>query len=207
MVIDLKKLSSNQIYYTMIQTLIPRPIAWILTDNGNGTYNLAPFSYFNGVASDPPLIFVSIGLKPDKSKKDTWINIEERNEFVIHIPTIEFAKEVSDSSATLPFGESELNLLNHLELQYVDKHISKLPMIKNSKIVYFCEKFQIIEIANIPQGLILGKVRFIYVDDNFVRKIDEHKVEVNPLEIQPLSRLGGTQFGIIREVFNIPRPK
>jgi flavin reductase (DIM6/NTAB) family NADH-FMN oxidoreductase RutF len=52
MILDLKDLSPNQVYYQFIQTLIPRPIAWVLTDNGNGSFNLAPFSYFNGIASD-----------------------------------------------------------------------------------------------------------------------------------------------------------
>ena len=79
---DLSELSPNRVYYTMIQTLVPRPIAWVLTDNGNDSFNLAPFSYFNGVASDPPLLMISVGKKPDGTLKDTRTNIIERNEFV-----------------------------------------------------------------------------------------------------------------------------
>ncbi|GIX42419.1 MAG: hypothetical protein KatS3mg129_2152 [Leptospiraceae bacterium] len=206
MLIDLKELSPNQIYYQIIQTLIPRPIAWILTDNGNGTYNLAPFSYFNGISSNPPLIFVSIGIKPDGSKKDTWININERNHFIVHIPSVELVKEVNQSSATLPHGESELNQLN-LELEYFDPSITPLPRIKKAKIAFVCEKFQIIEIGETPQGLILGHVKYIFVDDSCIEKDAKGRIIVNPKKVDPLARLGASTFATLGELIELQRPK
>ncbi len=206
MIIDLGKLSPNQIYYQFIQTLIPRPIAWILTDNGNGTYNLAPFSYFNGVSSDPPLIYVSIGLKPDGSKKDTWHNINERNHFIVHIPSSDLVKEVNDSSETLPFGESEISKLN-LELEYFDLSLTPLPRIKKTKIAFICEKFQIIEIGNIPQGIILGLVKFIYVDNSVITIEEKNRIVVDPKKVDPLSRLGASTFAKLGELIELKRPK
>lgn len=205
MLIDLKELSPNQIYYQIIQTLIPRPIAWILTDNGNRTYNLAPFSYFNGISSNPPLIFVSIGIKPDGSKKDTWININERNHFIVHIPSVELVKEVNQSSATLPHGESELNQLN-LELEYFDPSITPLPRIKKTKIAFVCEKFQIIEIGETPQGLILGYVKYIFVDDSCIEKDAKGRIIVNPKKVDPLARLGASTFATLGELIELQRP-
>src|SRR5512135_430194 len=108
MLLDSRQLSEGQLYHTMIQTIIPRPVAWVLTDNGDGGYNLAPFSFFNGIASDPPLLFVSVGSKEDGSPKDTWKNIEERDLFVVHIPHREEAREVSETSIDLPHTRSEL---------------------------------------------------------------------------------------------------
>jgi flavin reductase (DIM6/NTAB) family NADH-FMN oxidoreductase RutF len=205
MLIDLKELSPNQIYYQFIQTLIPRPIAWILTDNGNGTYNLAPFSYFNGISSNPPLIFVSIGVKPDGSKKDTWLNIEERNHFIVHIPSVEHIKEVNESSATLPHGESEIHRLN-LDLEYFDSSITPLPRIKNTKIAFICEKFQIIEIGDTPQGLILGTVKHLFIDDSCIEKDTKGRILVNPKKVNPLARLGASTFASLGELLELQRP-
>ena len=67
MYISLDQLSPDKIYFTMTQVVIPRPVAWVLTDNGNHTFNLAPYSYFNAICSEPPLILISAGKKPDGS--------------------------------------------------------------------------------------------------------------------------------------------
>lgn len=56
MIIDLAKMSTSQVYFSLTQTVIPRPIAWVLSRYADGQYNLAPFSYFNAVCSDPPLV-------------------------------------------------------------------------------------------------------------------------------------------------------
>lgn len=206
MIINLSSLSVNQVYYTMMQTLIPRPIAWILTENQNHSYNLAPFSYFNGIASDPPLVIISIGKKDSKTKKDSWINIEKRNDFVIHIPSREFAEKVNLSSETLPYGVSEIEKLG-LELKYLDPEISKLPIIKNIKVAFICQKYQIIEIGHTPQGLVLGLVKYIYVDDSCIEEKEKNKYSIDPKKIDPLSRLGGNTFATLGEIITLIRPK
>ena len=78
MEIDLDSLSANGVYHTLTRTVIPRPVAWVLSENAGGDYNLAPFSYFNAICSDPPLIMISVGKKPDGSSKDTRVNITAR---------------------------------------------------------------------------------------------------------------------------------
>ena len=69
MIVELHSLTPAQVYLHMIQVLVPRPIAWVLSENASGSFNLAPFSYFNAVCSDPPLIMLSVGKKPDGSFK------------------------------------------------------------------------------------------------------------------------------------------
>ena len=117
MLIECKNIDPHRLYHVMIQTIIPRPIAWVLSDNGNGSYNLAPFSFFNGVASNPLLLMISVGYKDDTTKKDTWVNIEERKDFVVHVPSGESAQEVVASAVTLSHGESEVEKL-HLKLEH-----------------------------------------------------------------------------------------
>ena len=71
MYVDITQLDPQQIYITLTQTVIPRPIAWVLSENANGSLNLAPYSFFNAVSSEPPLVMISTGLKPDGCPKDT----------------------------------------------------------------------------------------------------------------------------------------
>ena len=111
MILDLSELKPAQVYFHMIQTLIPRPIAWVLSEIEQDKYNLAPFSYFNAVCSDPPLIMLSVGKKPDGSFKDTRVNIEQRKDFVVHIAHREVLDELNQSSATLAADISELDQL------------------------------------------------------------------------------------------------
>ncbi|MFN3603861.1 MAG: flavin reductase family protein [Leptonema sp. (in: bacteria)] len=206
MVIDLTTLSPNQIYYTMMQTLIPRPIAWVLTKNKQETYNLAPFSYFNGISSDPPLVLLSISKKDANTKKDTWINIEERDDFVIHIPDEALAEKVNASSKNLPYGVSEIEELG-IELEFLDPKISYLPIIKKIKVAFICKKYQIIEIGNTPQGLILGLVQYIYIDDSCITNKENNKIFVDPMKMNPLARLGASTFSTLGKILHIKRPK
>lgn len=206
MILNLNELSPNQIYYTIMQTLIPRPIAWVLTQNSNTTYNLSPFSYFNAIASDPPLLFISVGKKDKEIKKDTWRNIEEREEFVVHIPDVDFVEKVNQSSETLPYGVSELDTLS-IELMHLDPNISTLPIIKKIKVAFICQKYQIIEIGDTPQGLILGKINYVYIDDSCIIERNEQKIKTDPLKINPLSRLGANTFAALGNLIHLERPK
>jgi flavin reductase (DIM6/NTAB) family NADH-FMN oxidoreductase RutF len=119
MKIKLDELSDKQTYFAMTQTIMPRPIAWVLSENADGSLNLAPYSYFNAVCTDPPLVVVSINLQDDGSEKDTLRNIRERSQFVIHIASDNQLDVLNQSSATLPPGESEV-LASNLSTTPVD---------------------------------------------------------------------------------------
>jgi len=131
--IDLDALTPDQVYFRMTQTLIPRPIAWVLSENPDGGLNLAPFSSFNAVCSDPPLVMISGGKKPDGSNKDTCVNIEARGDFVVHIAHRDQVRAVSDSSATLAAGDSEIARLG---LATVPFEGFRLPRLAGCRIAY-----------------------------------------------------------------------
>ncbi len=209
MLINLSELSTNQIYYTMIQTIIPRPVAWVISDNGDDSLNLAPFSYFNGVSSNPPLIMLSIGKKPDGTRKDTLVNIDERNDFVVHIAHREMAEPVTFSAASLAHGESELTQLGLETTGILDdagNSVSRLPRLKAARVAFVCEKERVMEIGNTPQGVIFGHVKFVYVDDSVGTNVDG-RLSVDPTKVDPLSRLGGQDFGLFGDVITVKRPK
>lgn len=188
MIIDCSTLSSSEIYHTMTQTVIPRPIAWVISDHGNGKLNLAPFSYFSAVSSNPPILSLSVGLKRDGSKKDTWRNIEERSHFVIQIPRVEDVDTVLQSADPLEHGESEIE---HCHLEIIDFEGSPLPRLKKAPIAFYCEKHTIVPVGNGPQGLVLGEIRSIYLDDQVAKLNPDSPIpQVSAEAVNPLARLG-----------------
>jgi flavin reductase (DIM6/NTAB) family NADH-FMN oxidoreductase RutF len=204
MQIKLDDLSTPQTYFTMTQVVIPRPIAWILSENEDASFNLAPFSYFNAVCSDPPMVIVSIGLQDDGSEKDSLRNIKQRSEFVIHIASCDQLPELNQSSATLPPGESEV-LASNLQTTPVEGF--HMPRLSDCKIALMCERHQIqIFGNNNQQSLLFGEVREIYVDDSCVEINDQGRLKILADQVQPLSRLGASQFASFGEVLVAKRP-
>ncbi|WP_372779078.1 flavin reductase family protein [Litorivivens sp.] len=202
MLIDLQDLSPNRIYFTMIQTLIPRPVAWVLSDNGlAGSFNLAPFSYFNGVCSKPPLVMLSIGKKPDGEIKDTRRNILERKHFVVHIAHREMMEQVTRSSAVLNHGESELDGSGLETTTFGD---FALPRLSDCRVAYACELYEHHEIG--AQSIVYGLVKQIYLSDDIARE-EEGRLQVDAKALDPIARLGGNDYSLLGDIRSIPRPK
>ncbi|ROR34422.1 flavin reductase family protein [Inmirania thermothiophila] len=205
MYVDLDALAPDQVYFTLTQTVIPRPIAWVLTGNADGSLNLAPFSYFNAVASDPPLVMLSIGRKPtDGGPKDTCRNIAERGRFVIHIAHRELLDALNESSATLPYGESELERLG-LALEPFEGF--DLPRLAACRIAMACERFAIHEIGAAPQALILGRVRRIWYDDAVAEHDPRGRLVVHAERVDPIARLGASEYVTFGAIERRRRPR
>lgn len=202
MLINCNEFSRDQIYFLMIQLVIPRPIAWVLSDNGNNSYNLAPFSFFNAITSNPPIVMLSVSWKDAHVRKDTWINISERKHYVVHIPSGEQVNDVSNTSTVLSHGISEADKF-HIPLEKVEGW--SLPRVKGAKIAFLCEKYAIHEIGEDPQGLILGKINGIWIDEEIV-SYNKNRIVIDPLKINPLGRLGGDHYALLGEILTIQRP-
>jgi flavin reductase (DIM6/NTAB) family NADH-FMN oxidoreductase RutF len=194
-------LSPIQAYALMTQTVIPRPVAWVLTQNDDNSYNVAPYSYFNGIASDPPMIMLSIGLAPDGSLKDTRVNIESKKEFVVHIAHRELAEPVTKSSATLPRGESEVTLLN---LPLADMPGTSLPRLADCRIAYACEYDSMHMIKD--QAIVFATLKHLYVDDAVTGKDAKGRLCVNAVDVDPIGRLGGGEYFGAGELIYVERP-
>lgn len=200
--IDISRLDKRQAYRLMIQSIVPRPVAWVLSDNGNGTFNVAPFSYFNGICSSPPLLMISVGKKPGGSKKDTWTNILERDDFVVHIASRALAESVTKTSAALAHGESELDLAG---LKTTPLEGSRLPRLVGPKIAFACRKHRILELGDGPQGVIFGQMLHAFVDEEVARQEGDELV-IDALKLDPIARLGGDDYGFLGDTVTVPRP-
>ncbi len=204
MQIKLDELPTQQVYFTMTQTVLPRPIAWLLSENDDGGYNLAPYSYFNAVCSDPPLVVVSIGKQQDGSDKDSIRNVRERSEFVIHIASCSQLEALNQSSATLPPGESEVEASN-LELTQVRGF--RMPRLTDCKIALFCERHDIQMIGtNKQQSLLFAEVKEIYVADDCAETLDNGRLKVHADRVEPLSRLGASEYSSFGQIRRVQRP-
>ncbi len=197
--LDVKNLDEKDIYKLMISTIVPRPIAWISTVSKDGVYNIAPFSFYMGISSSPPLIAISIGKKDNENKKDTWKNIEETGDFVVNIVTYDLVEKMNITS--YPYDE-KINEFIEANLTPIKSDYIKSPRIKESPINIECKKFMIIEIADM--GLIFGEILKYHIEDRLINE----KGYVDSKKLQVVGRLGGADYCKISEdnIFNLVRP-
>jgi flavin reductase (DIM6/NTAB) family NADH-FMN oxidoreductase RutF len=202
--IDFSQLDTADIYRTMAHTLVPRPIAWVLSDNGDNSFNLAPFSYFSAVSSDPPLIMLSVGKKRDGTFKDTRVNIQQRQDFVVHIASVEHIDSLNASAASLAFADSEIS---QLQLETSEFPGSRLPRLRDCKIAYACRLWDLREIGSVPMSMILGEIKSVYIDDRIIAQESGQHPQIDPLALDPLARLGGTHYASLGEIHSRRRPE
>lgn len=212
MILDFKDLTKNEIYHTVTQTLVPRPIAWVLSQHQHGHYNLAPFSYFTAVSSEPPLLMFSVDEKTLGVSKDTAVNIKQAPYFVVHIANASQAEAVTETSRTLPAEQSELN---NIDIQLTDFEGFNLPRLSGVPIAFGCKLHSTQQIADTLQTLIFGQIERIYIDDACVTLTEyldksgrqRSRLTVDAVSIDPLSRLGAGEYGTLGTVKSIPRPR
>lgn len=204
MKIDLNEVPAAQVYHLMTQTVIPRPIAWVLTDSGEQNYNLAPFSYFSAVSSAPPLLMFSVGKKPTGEDKDTVVNAIKTKHMVIHISSAEQYPTVTQTAATLAHGESEVTAAK-LDLSPIEGF--PLPRLSDCAIAFACELYEIKQIGDVPQTLVFAKINSIYVNDEVTELDEKGRVKILANKVNPLSRLGAAEYAFMGEVISQARPK
>lgn len=199
--LDFSKIKPRDSYQWMIHAIVPRPIAFVSTVDENGVINLAPFSFFNGVASNPPTLVLSFTRKSDGSKKDTLLNIEKTGEFVVNTTQESIVDQVNAASEEFPYGVSELEKVG---LTAVPSSWVKPPRVKESPVSFECRLEKTVEVGDGSRGsstLVIGRVLGMHVADSVLTdgKIDYRK-------LKPLARLGGAQWLKGGEVFELKRP-
>lgn len=202
MIIDFETLPSSQIYHTLIQTVIPRPIAWVLSINEDQSYNLAPYSFFTAVSSSPAVIMFVAGKKPWGEEKDSRVNAEQRKQFVIHISHQGQLEAVNESSRDLPAGESELD---NVDLALTDFDGFAVPRLADCPVAYACECFRVDQITE-AHAAVYARVTKVYIDDKAASEVNG-RLKVDAKALDPLSRLGGDDYAALGQFSSIKRPK
>ena len=193
--------SERENYKLLIGSIIPRPIAFITSVSKDGTLNGAPFSYFNIVSSNPPMISVAIQRNGGK-QKDTARNILDSKEFVVHIVDQENVEKINETAASLPPNQSEIELA---KLTPVKSTKITIPGIKEAKVRFECTLEHYVELGgNDSPGcdLIIGRVVQFHIDDTIYEN-----GRINPDALGAVSRLAGQSYARIGEIFELERPK
>jgi len=204
MQINFSDFSASERYHLMTQAIIPRPIAWALTDSDNGSYNLAPFSYFTAVSSEPALLMLSVGKKSNGDNKDTLTNILNNKKMVIHIASTDQATLVTQTAKTLEHGDSELT---DTGLSTTAFEGFSLPRLNDCDIAFGCELYEIKQLGDAAQTLIFVEIKQMYMHDQVVVRNESDRFEIDANKIDPLARLGGGEYAPIGQAFSLKRPQ
>lgn len=201
MQIDPKQQTFKDNYKLMIGSILPRPIAFVSTISPEGVHNLAPFSFFTGITSDPPTICFSPTRRgADGMPKDTLLNIKANGEFVINIVNEDIAEQMNECATEFP---PEIDEFEMTGLTPSPASVVAPPLIKESPISFECKKMQILEIGKPRAGggfLVIGEIVMFHVADELLGhgRIDTGK-------LKPIGRLAGAEYTRLGERFTLQR--
>jgi flavin reductase (DIM6/NTAB) family NADH-FMN oxidoreductase RutF len=194
---ELTDLDGPGAYHLLTQLILPRPIAWVVSDNGldaSDRWNLAPFSYFNGVASAPPLVMFSVGNGLAGRMKDTLRNVSERHRHTIALPHLGQLDAVQATAEMLPHGSSEFT---HAGLEPVDWDWPT-PRPSGVRVAFGCTWERTIDIVPDDQFIVISRIHLLWVDDVAVSHDAKGRIRFDPVALDPLARLGAGQYAGLR---------
>ena len=204
--IDPEHITQAERYKLLIGCIVPRPIAWVSTVSPDGgSLNLAPFSFFNGVGSNPMTLLFCPANKPDGSEKDTLRNCKMEvdggvGEFVVNIVSDALAKRMAATSEPLPYGESEFALAGVTPEPSVTV---KPPRVRESPVAFECRTMQVIRTnpgAPAAGNIVIGRVSHVVVRDDLINE----RYHIDPVALDAIGRMGGLGYTRTRDRFELP---
>ncbi len=188
MIYDLSQATHRQVYHLLIGLVAPRPIALVTSMDAEGILNAAPFSAYNYLCTDPPVVAIGAGNRtgpedPAIIPKDTPQNIRNTGEFVVNVVNEDIAEQMNICAVDFPHGISELEMAGFTTTA---SSLVKVPRITEAPAALECKELQTIEIGR--SRIILGQVVAVYVRDEF---IDEKNTYVLSKELHSIGRMNG----------------
>ena len=190
------------VYRLLISFVLPRPIGWVSTVSAAGVRNLAPFSLYNLVSANPPVVMFSPAVRSDGGKKDTLRNVEETGEFVVATATEGLAEQMNTSAADVGAD------VNEFELAGLTPRAAtrvKASLVGESPVNIECRLLEIKHFGDQPGAgnVVFGAILAIHVDDAVLA--DDGLVD--PGKLQALGRMGRLTYAKTGDCFDLPRPK
>jgi flavin reductase (DIM6/NTAB) family NADH-FMN oxidoreductase RutF len=199
MFFDFETLTAKDRYKLVISTIVPRPIAWVVSQDVDGVVNAAPYSFFNAFSDSPVVIGIGCGPKPSGATKDTLHNIKALQQFVVclvpqsHLPHMNI-------TAT-DFGP-EVDELEMAQLTKVPSTKVKVPRIGESPVALECEVFQLIPVNH--HTIVLGRVLAMHVRDDAVMDAEKRYIDTPKLDL--VGRMhGGGWYTRTTDRIEVPR--
>lgn len=186
---DFADISGAERYKLMLNTVSPRPIAWVVTQDAAGHRNAAPFSFFNAMMATPPLLAIGMGpdlMRDEEKEKDSLRAIRETGEFVVAMVCEGDVEAMNTTAAEAPRGVDELALAG-----IATSPASKIapPLIASAPINFECRLFQLIEPAR-NAAIVLGEIVALHIDDRFLSE-ENSRMRIDTPAMQLVAR----QFG------------
>ena len=201
MIIDPANQSFSENHKLMIGSIVPRPIALVSTISKGNINNVAPFSYFNGVCSNPPTIMFAPARRGyDGKTKDTLNNIRETNEFAINIVSEEIVEPMVACSTDYSDEVDEFKISDFTPIQ-CDKILA--PRVEESKVVFECKLNTIVEIGPSKPGggfVVIGEIVLFHINDDVLK---DGKIDLSSLN--PVGRLSGNNYSRVFDSFEVKR--
>ena len=183
--------------------IFPRPIGWISSIDKKGIVNLAPYSYFNAIADNPPqIMFVAGASDRSSQKKDTLTNIMTTKEFVVNFATTATRKQMNLSSKDIHKDDDEFVLT---KLKKRKSKLVKVPSVADSPVNLECKLLKSIKLKSNSKNfstMVMGEVIGIYIKDNFIEK-----GRVNSAAMRFVARMGYSEYTTVSSKFRMKRPK
>lgn len=182
---------------------VPRPIGWLSSVSEEGRENIAPYSQWQNLTFDPPMVMFSANHYPDGRRKDTVLNTEQTGWFVWNIATYDLREEVNKSAMALPNSESEWDHLS-VTKEYADNF--QIPMVKESPVNFECRYISThrmmgdTNVGNID--IVFARVEKIHIDEDYLT--EDGLLDI--LKIQPIARMGYFDYTVVREKFEMRVP-
>ena len=193
------ELSARDAYRLMLSIIAPRPIAWVATMGSEGTLNLAPFSFFNAVAGDPPTVMIALAQRKGRAK-DTLRNAQETGEFVVNLVDEKLAGAMNETSGEWEYGVNEFDLAGLASAPSLEV---KPPRVAASPIAMEAKVTQIVPVAGTTATMILGRILRYHVRADLLRP----NGLVDAGLLHPIARLGGEEYTTLGRVFEMARPQ
>ena len=200
MLFDLAGLDAQNAYKLLVSTVVPRPIAWITTQDLDGSVNAAPFSFFNAVSGDPPVVAIGIGGRAPGDVKDTGGNIRRTGQFVVNMVSDALAEKMNITAIDF---DKTVNELTEAGLTTAASAKVRPPRIAESPVSFECERLVIVEVG-VDRAVVLGRVVAIHIKDEFV--LDPARCYVDTPKLDLIGRMhGGGWYSRTRDRFELPR--
>lgn len=196
MILDPGTLSAGAMYHFMISLVVPRPIAFVSTVSPQGRRNLAPFSYFNCISSEPPLIGISILDRKD-DPKDTLRNIRDTREFVVNVVDEPLLDAMVKTSGEWPETADEFEISG---LGAAASDVVKPPRVVEAPVAMECRLHQEVPLGS--ASFIVGEIVRVHVADGILTN-----GRVDAAKLRPVGRLGGEGYCVVHDVLLRSRPK
>lgn len=188
-------------FHTLLSCVLPRPIALVSTVSDGGIANLAPFSFFNGVGSNPPAVIFSPCTKADGTEKDTIVNLHAVAEFVVNVVPYDIRLAMNEASAATP---PEVDEFDQAGFTPLPSRFVKPQRVAESPVHLECRLVEIVKVGSGPlsANICIGEILCFHIAKTHL--LENGTVDVERIDL--VGRLGGEDYSTVRDRFSLPKP-